>query len=221
MEHERDMNARDYAALAALAAMVLAGAYAYPSMPENVADHWDAYGNANGYGPKAFGTFILPVIAIAVYGLLLLIPKIEVFSENMKEFRGYYDNIKLLLTLFMLVLYITTLAWNIGWKFNMNYAVLPALGVVFYYIGHVMRFMKRSFFVGIRTPWTLANDRVWKKTHEMGSVTFRMSAILLVISTILPVGGIWLAVGAIIANAVFLAAYSYWLYQKDRKNQLA
>ncbi|MDD5111803.1 MAG: DUF1648 domain-containing protein [Candidatus Altiarchaeota archaeon] len=215
------MNARDYAALAAIMIMVLAGAYASPSLPETIAVHWNAEGNADGYAPKAAGLVILPLITLAIYGLLLLIPKIEIFKENMNAFKGYYDNIKLLLVLFMLALHLATLAQNLGRPFNMNQAVLPALGVLIYYLGHVMRYMKRSFFVGIRTPWTLASDAVWDRTHRIGSVTFRINAGILVISSIAPSWGVWLAFGSLIANAVFLAAYSYWVYRKEGKNQLA
>jgi uncharacterized membrane protein len=216
------MNKKDYSALAVITAMSAISLYAYssPHMQEQLIVHWNARGQADGYSTKAVGLFMMPALTLAIYGMFLLIPKIEVFKENMKSFIGYYDNLKVVFALFMLAIQAAMILQNTNWRFNMNLAMLPAIAMLLYYIGHMMPHVKRNFFVGIRTPWTLANDRVWEKTHVLGGKTFRLNAVAVMLGLLAPETGIWLVIGATIANALLLMAYSYWLYQKEGRNQL-
>jgi len=214
------MNKKDYAAIALILTMTAISAHLYGQMPEQITVHWNAAGEADGYSSKGFGLFMLPAVTAAIYGFFLLIPKIEVFKENIKSFMQYFDNIKLLFVAFMLAIHAASLAQNIGYKFNMNSLVLPAVALLFYYIGHAMPHMKRNFFIGIRTPWTLANESVWNRTHQLGGKTFKANAVIILLSALAPGWGMLAVVASAIANAVLLFAYSYWLYQKENKNDL-
>ena len=79
----------------------------------------------------------------------------------------------------MVYIYVLTLRWNLGYTgFNMSKAMLPAMGMLFFFIGYLMRKAKRNFFIGIRTPWTLSSDRVWDETHRVGSVLFMIAGVL-------------------------------------------
>jgi uncharacterized membrane protein len=215
------MNAKDYACMALILAMIGMGAYFYPHLPDKIADHWNEAGQANGYSSKIVGVIMMPLLTAGIYGFFLLIPKIEVFKENIKAFIGYYDNIKLLMVLFMAGIYAATLLQNAGYSFNITFVIIPAVAVLFYYIGQVMPHMKRNFFVGIRTPWTLANEKVWNATHLMGGKTFRLNAIVLLLAVAAPGYAAPVILVSVLANALFLTIYSYWLYQREGKNQLA
>jgi len=215
------MNLKDYAAIALILLMLGMGAYFYPNLPEKIAVHWNEAGKADGYSSKTIGVLMLPLFTAGIYGLFLLIPKIEVFKDNLKAFMRYYDNLKLLIVLFMTGIYAAMLLQNAGYRFNITLALIPGIAVLFYYIGLVMPHMKRNFFVGIRTPWTLANDKVWKATHAMGSKTFRANALIILLTLAIPDYTALIIIGPMIANVVFLTVYSYWLYQREGKNQLA
>ena len=43
------------------------------------------------------------------------------------------------------------------------------MSILFIIIGNVMGRIRPTFFVGIRTPWTLADDEVWRKTHRLAA----------------------------------------------------
>ncbi|MFH1125936.1 MAG: DUF1648 domain-containing protein [Candidatus Altiarchaeota archaeon] len=214
------MDKKDYASIILIAAMFAAAAYIYPQLPNDIAVHWNAEGKADSYGPKAIGTFTIPLLTMGIYVLFLIIPAIEVFKENLKAFMNYYNNMKLLLVLFMTALYSATIIQNMGYVFNMNLAVIPALAILLYYIGHIMPHMKRSFFVGIRTPWTLANEKVWNETHKVGSKTFKANAVLIALSLLIPGSMVWVILASVPLNTIFLIAYSYWLYRRENKNEL-
>jgi len=81
-----------------------------------------------------------------------------------------------LIVLFMLYIHALTLAWSLGYQnFRMSAAMLPFMGILFIFIGTMLRQAKRNFFIGIRTPWTLSSDSVWDKTHQLGSILFMIS----------------------------------------------
>jgi uncharacterized membrane protein len=82
----------------------------------------------------------------------------------------------------------------------------------------MLRQAKRNFFIGIRTPWTLSSDRVWEKTHQIGSVLFMVAGALAVIGSFF--GGataFWLLMIPIFGSTIFLVIYSYMLYKQETK----
>ncbi|MCK5282949.1 MAG: SdpI family protein [Nanoarchaeota archaeon] len=107
-----------------------------------------------------------------------------------------------------------TLLPNFGFSFNISYFVIPAIAILFYYMGHILKFIKKNFFIGIRTPWTLSSDDVWNKTHKLGSMTFKMNAIILLFALISPVIGFWIFIISVLVNVVFLITYSYYIWKK-------
>jgi uncharacterized membrane protein len=78
------------------------------------------------------------------------------------------QTIKLLLTTFMsiLALFILNTAKNESFA-NPNYIVL-LIGVLYLVFGNYFKTIKANYFIGIRTPWTLENETVWKETHKLG-----------------------------------------------------
>ena len=73
----------------------------------------------------------------------------------------------------MAYVYGLSVGYNLGWRFNFLRLLAPALGVLFYGIGVLMGKARLSWFAGIRTPWTLSNEEVWDRTHEMGTIDDR------------------------------------------------
>ena len=96
--------------------------------------------------------------------------------------------------------------------------MLPAIGVLFIFIGFMMRQAKRNFFIGIRTPWTLSSDRVWDETHRLGSVLFMVSGVFALVGSLF--GGMtafWLFFVPVIGSTLITLVYSYVIYQREVK----
>jgi uncharacterized membrane protein len=124
-----------------------------------------------------------------------------------------------LIVAFMLYIYILSLRWNLGdMDFNMSQAMLPAMGILFFFLGYMLRKAKRNFFIGIRTPWTLSSDRVWEETHRLGSVLFMISGALVFLGSLF--GGMlafWFLFVPLIGSTLVTLVYSYILYQREVK----
>ncbi len=143
------------------------GIYFYPQMPGNIASHWNAQGEVDGYMSKFWGLFLMPIISLVLFLLFLFIPRIDPLKVNIEKFRKYFDYFMIIFFAFLFYLYLLTIVWNLGARFNMIQFLSPAFGVLFFYCGIMIENAKRNWFIGIRTPWTLSNEEVWNKTHNI------------------------------------------------------
>jgi uncharacterized membrane protein len=95
----------------------------------------------------------------------------------------------------------------------------PLVCLFYVYLGNLFTTLKPNYFVGIRTPWTLENETVWRKTHHFGGrVWVAGGLVLAVVTLLLPktaafvvfiCGTLCLGLGPII--------YSYWSYRQIQK----
>ena len=145
----------------------------YPKAPDKIASHWNAQGEADSYMSKFWGLFFMPFVILGLFLLFIAIPKIDPLRANYEKFRKYYDGLVLTVILFMFYIYMLSVVWNTGRQFNMTLCMVPAIGLLFYYLGIIVENAKRNWFVGIRTPWTLSSDIVWEKTHKIGGKLFK------------------------------------------------
>ena len=157
---------------------LIIGIYFYPLMPEKVASHWNAKGEVDGYMSKFGGLFLMPVISLVLLLLFIIIPKIDPLKHNIEKFRKYFDGFIVLMMLFLFYLYILTILWNIGVRFNFVHLLVPIFSIFFYYCGILIQKAQRNWFIGIRTPWTLSNEQVWNKTHKIGGILFKIAGII-------------------------------------------
>jgi len=191
---------------------------AYPYLPDRLASHWDASGEVNGYLPKIWALFIVPVISAALTPLFLLIPRIDPLRENIAKFMDAYEQFVIVILAFLLYVSLLTIFWNMGIRFSITQLLSPAFGALFYACGILISKAKRNWFIGIRTPWTLSSDRVWDKTHAIGGKLFRIAGILALIGIVLPGIAFILLLGPILLITVYLVVYSYLEFRKEEKD---
>ena len=194
---------------------------AYPRLPDLMASHWGANDQVNGTLPRFWGAFLTPLISLGMLGLFLLIPNIDPMKVNIAKFRETFNAFIVAIILFLVYLHFLTILWNLGYQnFQMSTAILPALGLIMIVAGLMMRKARRNFFIGIRTPWTLSNDRVWDETHRLGAVLFIISGALAFVGVFFRgATAFWLILGSLLASTIFLVIYSYVLYQQETKSQ--
>lgn len=191
-----------------------AAAYFYPFFPERMASHWGAGGQVNAYMPRTWGVFWGPMIGLFLFLLFLAIPKMDPKRSNIESFREYYDGLVMTILLFFSYVYLLTLYWNLGVSFQFIRWLSPAMGVLFFYIGYMSPHLKSNWTIGIRTPWTLSNEAVWEKTHQMAGKWFKIAGILCCMGIVFPAQAIWFILVPILAAALGSVAYSYFVHKK-------
>lgn len=202
-----------------LIAATAGGLLLWNRLPDQMASHWDINDQVNGYMPKVWGVFLMPLISLGMFALFLAVPVIDPLKANIAKFRETFNLFIVLIVTFMLYIHGLTLAWSLGYtNFKMSTSMLPAMGLLFIFLGFMLRKAKRNFFIGIRTPWTLSSDTVWDKTHQLGAILFMASGVLAFLGGIF--GGrtaFWFLFVPLIGSTVFLLIYSYVLYQRETK----
>lgn len=195
------------------------GIVSYSYMPDMMPMHWNAQGEIDGYMGKLWGLFMSPMISLGLFALFLVIPKLDPRRSNLESFKEYYQGIILVIVGFLFYVYILTILSAIGYKFNMVQAMSISFAVLFYYIGIVLKKTKSNFFVGIKTPWTLSDEKVWEKTHDLGGKLFKISGIIAFFGALFKEVAIFLMIIPIIVASIFIYIYSYLEYAKIHKGK--
>ena len=198
-----------------LVMMFAASAAFYGQLPDQIPSHWNAAGEGNGYMPKFWGLFLMPLITGGVILLFLVIPKIDPLKSNIRKFMGYFDGMIVTMAGFMAYLHALIILFSLGYTFNMTQLLIPAMGLLFIYIGFLLGKVKKNWFVGIRTPWTMSSDKVWDKTHKLGGTLFKASGIITLFGLVFTGYEIWFMIIPVIASAMYLVVYSYFEYRKQ------
>lgn len=199
---------------AMLLASALMTAYFYKDLPQTLATHWNASGEAKGTADKSWGVFLVPLIAAFLSLLLFALPSIDPLDKGYKDFRKEYDWLIVLLAAFFSLLQVMIVVWNLGVHFNFSRFIAPLVGLLFYFLGVLMPGFKRNWFAGIRTPWTLSSDAVWKKTHDLAGTVFQLAGILACFGAVLPRYSLYFLFVPSILGAAWVTLYSYLVYRK-------
>jgi uncharacterized membrane protein len=153
---------------AALAATVAA----YPQLPGLVPTHFNIHGQPTGYGPK-WALYILgPGLMAGIVLFTRLLPWLSPKQFEVESFRSTYIQI-MLMTVAVWAYIDGVILWaGVGHSVNEGRAILGGVCLLFALLGNVMGKVRRNFYIGVRTPWALANERVWNATHRLAAKTF-------------------------------------------------
>lgn len=202
-----------------VAATVLSSFYFYAHFPERVPTHWNFRGEVDGWGSRVQGAFIIPAMLVVMYILFVFLPMLDPKKERYTQFLKTYNVFRNLILLVMVLIYFIASFNGLGYNIPIQYTVPVIIGLLFIVMGNYMGKIKRNWFVGIRTPWTMSSEEVWNKTHRIGGYLFIVAGLGIMITPYLPKA---LGLGVFIATMVLMVfgtfAYSYILYLKEKKN---
>jgi len=193
---------------------VMAWLFFYPSLPDQVPVHWGSNG-VDGYQSKGMAFFTLHALMVGIYLLLTVVPKIDPKKKNYQYFSKAYS-ITILSTiglLFLINMFILLI--SLGYDIPMENLAGPLVGLLFLIMGNYMQQAKQNFFFGIRTPWTLMDETIWRKTHRLGGKLFMVGGIIMMLTLFLPARyEIFIILSVVALVAVVPTGYSYILFRK-------
>ncbi|MDR3084698.1 MAG: SdpI family protein [Christensenellaceae bacterium] len=214
---------------AALALNWLALFFAVWRMPEQIPMHVNIDGIVDGMGPKwpLLGLGALPV---AIFLLFLALPRIDPLRESWQKHEKAFERVALAILLFLALLgwLVASLAFagnalGSAVSFRFEALICAGVGLLFLVIGNYMGQVRQNWFFGIRTPWTMASEAVWRKTHRAGGYAFVGCGALCLVGVALGLftGLFWLEILLVVAPvllaAIWLTAYSYLLFKKEQQ----
>ena len=203
----------DIISLLFIVTAIVVAAVLYPSLPEMIPTHWNAQGEVDGYMKKPWGVLILPAMAVFTYIIMKLIPVISPKGFRTDKFSDVIGVLQVTLVGFMSIVAILVLLEARGLNVRINEMIVAGVGLLFVIIGNYLGKVRKNFFIGIRTPWTLASDEVWNRTHRIGGKLFMLSGVIIWVGAILRLPLNW-TVGVAVGLVLIPVVYSYFLYRR-------
>jgi len=206
---------RDWPIWILMAGILITAVWVYPHLPDKVPSHWNIHGQVDAYSSRAFGAFFEPLIVIGLYFLMLLMPLIDPKRDNYQRFSSAYTLLRWSLVILFSVLYVTTTLVALGYPVNVGLIVKAIISILFIIIGNFMGQFRHNYFVGIRTPWTLANEEVWQRTHRLGSKIWVIGGLVcLAMSVVNSSWGAIIFFVSLMCMTIIPIVYSYLIFAK-------
>ena len=193
------------------------GVWAWPRLPARVATHWDIHGTPDGYSSRLFAVLITPVILVVINGVFRILPRLDPRRANYEKFQDTYWLIANAVALFLLGVHVLVMINGLGRPVAMSRLMPVAVGLLFVVLGNSLSRVQPTWFVGIRTPWTLSSDTVWRKTHRTGGFTFVTAGLVMIATALVSGPVVWVMLGAAAALAVAVpVVQSYVLWRREQ-----
>ncbi|MEH7460520.1 SdpI family protein [Bacillus thuringiensis] len=196
---------------------IFAWIISWPHLPNTIATHWSA-GTPDGYSSKLNGMLSMLGVMIGIYALLSVLPKIDPRKENYKKFSKGFIIMNNAVLVVLFIGNIDIITNGLGYNLFINRIPESIIGILFLVIGNYLPQCKPNFFVGIRTPWTLSNEEVWRKTHRFSGKVFMILGIIMCGSIFVPVTWrSYIIRTVVLVGVVITMLYSYLAYKKEMK----
>lgn len=196
--------------------MFIVSGITWPYASERIPVHWNISGNPTRYAGKFEGLFVLPLLALAIYLIPLLLPRVSPRRFDYERYGSAYQVIRTTVIALVAGLNVIAASSARGISIDMRTVFPVMLGLVMIVVGNYLGKLRRNRFVGVRTPWTSRSDESWKKTHNIGGKSFVICGLVLVIAGLLQVS--WVVaflIASLVVNGVFLTVYSYLIWRTD------
>lgn len=193
---------------------------AYPKLPDQIPTHFNAQGVVDAYG-SPLTIFLMPGIMLGMCVMAELLKNMDPKKASYSVFSKHYYLFFFVMNMFFFLINLYIISYSLELvTFNVTNIVIVLMGILFIFVGNMMPKIKQNYFMGIKTPWTIANDQVWYDTHRFGGKVWFAMGIVLCICAFLPSGvmvPVILAIALIGAFAPMI--YSYLSFKKVNKEE--
>ncbi|HPI73615.1 MAG TPA: SdpI family protein [bacterium] len=208
---------RELLPLAVLLVMALTAWFVYPTLPDRVPTHFNIHGEPDDYSGKAGFTAFTLGGCIVLYLVLTFIPWLDPFRKKIEQrYETFLKFRNLTLVFFAIIFFLSLHAARTG-RFEPRWLGF-GFGALFIALGNYLPQLPRNFFFGVRSPWTLASEEVWKRTHIISGYGFVAGGLLMILLALCNVNMIWSMLGIMAPISLFCTfVYPYFLFKKLQK----
>ena len=203
-----------------LVLMLVVALWAYPRLPERIPTHWNLEGEVDGWSAR-WMVFFPPAMGLLMLVLMPVLRRIDPRRANYDRFEPTFWLVINVIIAFMFVPHLMTIGAALGWPLPATDRVLVgAVGVLFILLGNYMPRVKSNWWMGIRTPWTLSSESVWRSTHRLGGRMFVVGGVVMILSLALtPEARVAALITAVVLSALVPAVWSYMAWRRERAGQ--
>lgn len=176
--------------------------FARQHWPPEVPTHFDLSGVADAHTSRdsLFGLWLFaPLLMVGWLGLTLALPWLSPQSFEVDPFRATYEQLMALVNGFFFYIHGALLFCPLWAEGRTATFVIAGVFLLFALLGNLMGKVRRNFWIGVRTPWTLADVGVWNATHRHAAYVYTAAGLL-------GFGAVVLGVNLIVVFVVFMVA---------------
>ena len=189
--------------------------YLWNGLPARLPMHYNIKGEIDRYGNKSELILLIAILSGLGYFTFLIIPKIDP-KQKLQNMGKKLESLRLILAVFMTILALIILNSSSKRALNPN-LLFVVIGLLFAFLGNYFKTITPNYFIGIKTPWTLDNETVWKKTHLLAGKLWLIGGILIVFTYFTPKEiSIILFFAIIIIITIVPIIYSYLEFKKQK-----
>ena len=191
---------------------VLIGIICWNRLPDVMATHFGMNNEANGFSSKAFAVFGIPLILLAVLWFGAFVTSHDPKRQNISP--KMFSLVVWIAPFTSLVVAAILYPVNLGYELDITFFVELLSGVMFIIIGTYLPKARQNYTIGIRVPWTLANEENWTRTHRLAGTLWIICGILMIIICLTRLAPVQWFVGILLIMVLVPCIYSYWLHAK-------
>ncbi|MGP4071670.1 SdpI family protein [Piscibacillus sp. B03] len=182
----------------------------YTNLTPEIPIHWSG-GEHGNYVPKVFAILFMPVFMIInVLVSLMVLKKKETYQE-----RRMILSVNHVVLLILFILHLLIVSWGLKIQYIMPHYIGVVVGGVLIILAINMQKTKPNMIYGLRTPWTLKDERVWEKSnHFAGQFLFVMALMIIGLSFVVADFISQIIMYLILLSVLVSVFMSYWY---DRK----
>lgn len=194
---------------------VLVGLILWPQLPDEMATHFDMNGIPNGWSSKHFAVWGLPIFLVIVH-LFCVAVTLHDPKQNLA-------GTKIFELIFWICPSVSLVgAYGIyGYVFHLDVGVQNVsviLGILFIIMGNYLPKCRQNYTIGIKTPWTFADEDTWNKTHRMAGWLWIISGIGIILCGLCKWNILMFVI--ILLAAMIPLIYSFVYYKKHEKERM-
>ncbi|MTH18050.1 SdpI family protein [Flavobacterium sp. LC2016-01] len=195
-------------------------AFIWNSLPEKVPVHWNMNGEIDSWGSKSFLVVIVFILPVLMYAVMFAAAKLDPKKRISLMGKKFY-NLKFFMVSFMSALAVFLLYVSKNQSASNPNLMYILVGILLMVMGNYFKVIQPNYFIGIRTPWTLESQEVWKATHTFAGKLWFFGGLIIVLGGIIFSGFIFAKafVGIGFTLAFVPVAYSFIKFKQLEKKQ--
>ncbi len=191
----------------------LVGILLWDKLPDTMATHFGLNNEANGFSSKTFAVFVLPLILLGLHLFCAIVTANDPRKQNISQ--KMYNLVLWITPVISIIVTAVTYPYNLGIKMDISWFANLFVGLLFVIIGNYLPKARQNYTIGIKLPWTLANEENWNKTHRLGGIIWMIAGIILILTSF--AGALnkeWVILGVVFIAVIIPSLYSFFLHAK-------
>ena len=190
----------------------------YSRLPEQVATHWGSDNQVNGYSSRNMAAFGIPAFMLLMAVIVNVIPVIDPKRENIRRSKELMAIVRWFIVLLAVMVQLVIVLSAVGISINVGSVVSVPIALLFVVIGNYLPKCRQNYTLGIKLPWTLADEENWTRTHRLAGYVWMSGGILMMILGFFHMEPLYFTV--FLSMILIPGVYSYLIYRKKAGHKL-